>query len=65
MNSLYFFEMKETIKNYLKEQQIPAELKRMLLAEVLEDITADARREIIAEAEARENKKQEETNNGL
>ncbi len=56
MNSLQIFEMKETIKKYLSEQDIPAEVKRMCLVEVLEDIRGEAQKEIISLAQERENK---------
>lgn len=58
MESLNIFEIKETIKKYINGQSIPAEVKRMCLAEVLEEIAGEARREIIAQAEARENKQE-------
>ena len=54
MNSLNLFEFKETIKNYIREQKIPAELKRMCLSEILEEVRQDAQAEIIKQAEERE-----------
>ena len=58
MNSLQIFEFKETIKRYINEQDIPAEIKRMCLVEVLEDIRGEAQKEIISLAQERESKEE-------
>lgn len=58
MKSLQILEVKETIKNYIREQEMPAELKRMIISEVLEEVRTEAQREIIEEAEKREKEKE-------
>lgn len=60
MNSLEIFEIKNTINQYLQEQKIPAEVKRMILAEILQNMANESQNELLAELKAREEKKGEQ-----
>lgn len=55
MKSIDIYSIKETLKRFMKEQDIPAEVKRMILREVLDEVQAEALAEIKKEIEEGDN----------
>lgn len=53
MNSIEVREFSQAIRNFIKGSQLPAEVKRLALAEILRETEEDARRELIAQVEER------------
>lgn len=53
MNSLDIYLAKETIKKFIREQDIPMEVARMMLKEIYEEVRENALREIQTESEKR------------
>lgn len=56
MNSIEVREFSQAIRNFIKGSQLPAEVKRLALAEILRETEEDARRELIAQVEERDRK---------
>lgn len=56
MNSIDVREFSQAIRNFIKGAQLPAEVKRLALAEILQETEEDARRELIAQVEERDRK---------
>lgn len=54
MNSLEVLEFEMSIKNYIKQQKLPKEVIRLILAEVLREVTDGAVAEATKQAEERE-----------
>lgn len=54
MNSIDIADVKLTIKNYLAKQNFPAELKRLIVKEIYDEIKTEADNEIYREASDRE-----------
>lgn len=60
MTSLEVYEAKQTIKNFVNGLEIPTECKRMMMAEITQEISQQSQTEAIAELTER--KKKEEDN---
>lgn len=60
MDSLKVRELKTTLLTYLEKQDVPLEVQRMVLKEVLESVTEKANMEIIAQIQERDRKEAEE-----
>lgn len=60
MDSLKVRELKTTLLTYLEKQDVPLEVQRMVLKEVLENVTEKANMEIIAQIQDRDRKEAEE-----
>lgn len=56
MNSIEVREFSQAIRNFIKGSQLPAEVKRLALEEILRETEEDARRELIAQVEERDRK---------
>lgn len=56
MSSIDVREFSQAIRNFIKGAQLPAEVKRLALAEILRETEEDARRELIAQVEERDRK---------
>lgn len=56
MSSIDVREFSQAIRNFIKGSQLPAEVKRLALAEILQETEEDARRELIAQVEERDRK---------
>lgn len=56
MNSIEVREFSQAIRNFIKGSQLPAEVKRLALAEIIRETEEDARRELIAQVEERDRK---------
>ena len=56
MNSIEVREFSQAIRNFIKGSQLPAEVKRLALAEILRETEEVARRELIAQVEERDRK---------
>lgn len=56
MSSIDVREFSQAIRNFIKGSQLPAEVKRLALAEILRETEEDARRELIAQVEERDRK---------
>lgn len=56
MNSIEVREFSQAIRNFIKGSQLPAEVKRLALSEILRETEEDARRELIAQVEERDRK---------
>lgn len=59
MNSIDVREFSQAIRNFIKSSQLPAEVKRLALAEILRETEEDARRVLIAQVEERDRKEGE------
>lgn len=51
MNSLQIISFKKTIKDYIDSQPIPKEVSRLVLKELLEEVSKEALDEAMAELE--------------
>ena len=60
MNSIDVREFSQAIRNFIKGAQLPAEGKRLALAEILRETEEDAKRELIAQLEERDRKEGEQ-----
>ena len=56
MNSIEIKDFSYTLKKYILEYNLPAEVKRLVLKELYEDITALSQEESINQAKEREDK---------
>lgn len=56
MSSIDVREFSQAIRNFIKGSQLPAEVKRLALEEILRETEEDARRELIAQVEERDRK---------
>lgn len=56
MDTIAIREFSQAIRNFIKGSQLPAEVKRLALAEILRETEEDARRELIAQVEERDRK---------
>ena len=54
MNSLEVLEFEMSIKNYIKQQNMPKEVIRLILADVLREVTNEAIAEATKQAEEKE-----------
>lgn len=57
MNSIEIKDFQFTITNFIEKTELPYEVKRLALKEILEDVTAKANEELILQAKEREDKK--------
>lgn len=65
MNSIEVREFSQAIRNFIKGTQLPAEVKRLALAEILRETEEDTRRELIAQVEERDRKEGEQDAEGV
>lgn len=56
MDSLEVLEFEMSIKNYIKQQNMPKEVIRLILADVLREVTNEAIAEATKQAEEKEKK---------
>lgn len=59
LSSIEIVDFKYTLENYIGSQELPLELKRYVLKEILEDITKKSREELLIQAQEREANKGE------
>lgn len=59
MKSIDIADAKQTLKTYLKKLDFPAEVKRMLIHEIYEEVQQEAELEIYGQAAEREGKNDE------
>lgn len=59
MSSIDVREFSQAIRNFIKGSKLPAEVKRLALAEILRETEEGARRELIAQVEERDRKEGE------
>lgn len=65
MNSIDVREFSQAIRNFIKSSPVPAEVKRLALAEILRETEEVARRELIAQVEERDRKEGEQDAEGV
>lgn len=56
MSSLEIISFKKSIEDFIASQKLPAEVKRMVVKEIYEDVTAEAAREAMREIKEEEDK---------
>ena len=59
MTNLAIAEFKQAIKNFVGRSELPAEVKRMALSEILREVEQESRQALMAEIAARDAAEQE------
>lgn len=59
MQNLEIAEFKQAIKNFVANSELPVEVKRMALSEILREVEQESRQALMAEITARDAEEQE------